>query len=170
GPQNLHWRDNIANLCRDVTTEDGGHRVVCQGTQRFRVLQFLEGCPFLVARIAPVETRDASGPEIEARMLNLKARAAETFQLLPQAPAELVAAVQGMNSPNQLADMIASFADVRVAEKQEILETFDIKERLDKVAKLLAGRLEILKLTQQINQQTQETLGEQQRKHVLREQ
>src|SRR5690606_6796928 len=61
-------------------------------------------------------------------------------------------------------------ADVRVAEKQEILETFDIKERLDKVAKLLAGRLEILKLTQQINQQTQETLGEQQRKHVLREQ
>ena len=170
GPENLHWVGTVANIMRYVTTEDGVHHMVCQGTQRFRVLQFLEGYPFLVARIAPVETPDISGPEIEARMLNLKARAAEVFQLLPQAPAELVAAIQGLNSANQLCDMVASFADVRVAEKQEVLETFDLKERMDKVAKLLAGRLEILKLSHQINERTQETLGEQQRKHVLREQ
>jgi ATP-dependent Lon protease len=170
GPENLHWVGTVANIMRYVTTEDGVHHMVCQGTQRFRVLQFLEGYPFLVARIAPVETPDIVGAEIEARMLNLKARAAEMFQLLPQAPAELVAAIQAMNSANQLCDMVASFADVRVSEKQEILETFDLKERMDKVAKLLAGRLEILKLSRQINEQTQETLGEQQRKHVLREQ
>jgi ATP-dependent Lon protease len=170
GPENLHWVGTVANIMRYVTTEDGVHHMVCQGTQRFRVLQFLEGYPFLVARIAPVETPEVGGAEIEARMLNLKARAAETFQLLPQAPAELVAAIQSMTSANQLSDMIASFADVRVSEKQDILETFDLKERMDKVAKLLAGRLEILKLSRQINEQTQETLGEQQRKHVLREQ
>jgi ATP-dependent Lon protease len=170
GPENLHWVGTVANIMRYVTTDDGVHHMVCQGTQRFRVLQFLDGYPFLVARIAPVETPDVGGAEIEARMLNLKARAAEMFQLLPQAPAELVAAIQGVNSANQLCDMVASFADVRVSEKQEILETFDLKERMDKVAKLLAGRLEILKLSRQINEQTQETLGEQQRKHVLREQ
>jgi ATP-dependent Lon protease len=170
GPENLHWVGTVANIMRYVTTDDGVHHMVCQGMQRFRVLQFLDGYPFLVARIAPVETPDISGAEIEARMLNLKARAAEMFQLLPQAPAELVAAIQGVNSANQLCDMVASFADVRVSEKQEILETFDLKERMDKVAKLLAGRLEILKLSRQINEQTQETLGEQQRKHVLREQ
>ncbi|MPZ42056.1 MAG: endopeptidase La [Betaproteobacteria bacterium] len=170
GPENLHWVGTVANIMRYVTTEDGVHHMVCQGTQRFRVLQFVEGYPFLVARIAPVETPDVNGAEIEARMLNLKARAAEVFELLPQAPAELVAAIQSLNSANQLCDMVASFADVRVAEKQEILETFDLKERMDKVAKLLAGRLEILKLTRQISEQTQEALGEQQRKHVLREQ
>ncbi|RPI48615.1 MAG: endopeptidase La, partial [Betaproteobacteria bacterium] len=81
-----------------------------------------------------------------------------------------ISAVQAVTSANQLCDMIASFVDLRVSEKQEVLETFDLKERLDKVAKLLAGRLEILKLSRQINEQTQETLGEQQRKHVLREQ
>ncbi|MCC7081540.1 MAG: endopeptidase La [Burkholderiales bacterium] len=170
GPENLHWVGTVANIMRYVTTEDGVHHMVCQGTQRFRVLQFLEGYPFLVARIAPVQTPDIGGAEIEARMLNLKARAAEMFQLLPQAPAELVAAIQGVNSANQLCDMVASFADVRVAEKQEILETFELPERMDKVAKLLAGRLEILRLTRKISEQTQETLGEQQRKHVLREQ
>ncbi|MCC6534246.1 MAG: endopeptidase La [Burkholderiales bacterium] len=170
GPENLHWVGTIGNIMRYVTSEDGVHHMVCQGTKRFRVLQFLEGYPFLVARVAPVETPETEGSEIEARMLSLKARAAEMLQLLPQVPAELIAAVQAVPTANQLCDMIASFVDLRVAEKQEVLETFDIKERLDKVAKLLAGRLEILKLSRQINEQTQETLGEQQRKHVLREQ
>ncbi len=170
GPEHLHWVGTMGNIMRYVTSEDGVHHMVCQGTQRFRVLQFLEGYPFLVAKVAPIETPEQTGSEIEARMLSLKARAAEMLQLLPQAPAELIAAVQALPTANQLCDMIASFVDLRVNEKQEVLETFDIKERLDKVSKLLAGRLEILKLSRQINEQTQETLGEQQRKHVLREQ
>ena len=170
GPENLHWVGTIGNIMRYVTSEDGVHHMVCQGTQRFRVLQFLDGYPFLVARVAPVETPDVPGSEIEARMLSLKARAVEMLQLLPQAPAELIAAIQSVTSANQLCDMIASFVDLRVTEKQDVLETFDLKERMDKVGKLLAGRLEILKLSRQINEQTQETLGEQQRKHVLREQ
>jgi ATP-dependent Lon protease len=170
GPDNLHWVGTMGNIMRYVTSEDGVHHMVCQGTQRFRVLQFLDGYPFLVARVAPIETPDQSGSEIEARMMGLKSRAVEMLQLLPQVPAELIAALQAVSSANQLCDMIASFVDLRVSEKQEILETFDLAERMDKVAKLLAGRLEILKLSRQINEQTQETLGEQQRKHVLREQ
>jgi ATP-dependent Lon protease len=170
GPEHLHWVGTVANIMRYVTAEDGVHHMVCQGKQRFRVLQFLEGYPFLVARIAPVDTPDVPGSEIEARTLNLKARASEMLQLLPQVPAELVAAVQGVNSASHLADLVASLADVKVGERQDILETFDLRERLDKVLKLVAGRLEILKLSRQINEQTQETLGEQQRKHVLREQ
>jgi ATP-dependent Lon protease len=170
GPDNLHWVGTAGNIMRYVTSEDGVHHMVCQGTQRFRVLQFLEGYPFLVARVAMIDTPEQTGSEIEARMLGLKARAAEMLQLLPQAPAELAAAVQAVPTANQLCDMITSFVDLRVSEKQEILETFDVKERLDKVAKLLAGRLEVLKLSRQISEQTQETLGEQQRKHVLREQ
>ncbi len=170
GPDNLHWVGTMGNIMRYVTSEDGVHHMVCQGTQRFRVLQFLDGYPFLVARVVPIETPDQTGSEIEARTLGLKARAVEMLQLLPQVPAELIAALQAVSSANQLCDMIASFVDLRLSEKQEILETFDLAERMDKVAKLLAGRLEILKLSRQINEQTQETLGEQQRKHVLREQ
>ena len=170
GPDHLHWVGSVGNILRYVTSEDGVHHMVCQGTKRFRVLQFLDGYPFLVARVAMIETPEDASNEIEARTLGLKARAAEMLQLLPQVPGELIAAVQAVPTANQLCDMITSFADLRMPEKQEILETFDIKERLDKVAKLLAGRLEVLKLSRQINEQTQETLGEQQRKHVLREQ
>jgi ATP-dependent Lon protease len=170
GPDHLYSVGSVGNILRYVTSDDGVHHMVCQGTKRFRVLQFLDGYPFLVARVAMIETPEDTSSEIEARTLGLKARAAEMLQLLPQVPGELIAAVQAVPTANQLCDMITSFVDLRVTEKQEILETFDIKERLDKVAKLLAGRLEVLKLSRQISEQTQETLGEQQRKHVLREQ
>ena len=69
-----------------------------------------------------------------------------------------------------LADMTAAYLDARPEEKQEILETLDLVERLDKVAGLLAHRLQVLRLSAEIGRQTQEAFGERQRKAVLREQ
>ena len=90
--------------------------------------------------------------------------------MLPQVPAELARTVQSVDSAGQLADLIVSFMDVKPEEKQEVLETVDLKERLDKVLKLLAHRVEVLKITRDISKQTQAALGERQREAVLREQ
>jgi ATP-dependent Lon protease len=169
-PEDLHWVGTSANILRYVTPQEGGHPLVVQGLNRFRVLQFVEGFPFLVARTVAVETGDESGSDIEARALNLKARAADILQLLPQVPPEVGMAVQSVSSPGHLADLVTSLADIKSAEKQEILETFDVRARLDKAIKVASGRLEVLKLSHEISEQTQSTLGEQQRKHVLREQ
>ena len=78
--------------------------------------------------------------------------------------------ISGIDSPAHLADLIVSFMDVKSAEKQEILETLDLKSRLDKVIRLLAHRVEVLKITKDISEQTQAALGERQREAVLREQ
>jgi ATP-dependent Lon protease len=75
-----------------------------------------------------------------------------------------------LDSPSALADFVAGLLDVRPAEKQDILETLDIKERLDKVLSLLVRRVEVLKLSKAIGEQTQQSLSSQQREHVLREQ
>jgi Lon protease-like protein len=109
--EDLHWVGTTASILRHVTPQEGGHHLVCQGLHRFRVLQFLEGYPFLVARIAVVEIEEESSSEIEARTMNLKARAAEIFELLPQIPPEVGAAVQSIGSPSRLADLVASLAD-----------------------------------------------------------
>src|SRR5579883_1684752 len=100
----------------------------------------------------------------------LKQRAVEALSLLPQVPAELARTIRGIDSPGQLADLIVSFMDIKPQEKQELLETVDLKERLDKVVKLLAHRVEVLKITRDITEQTQAALGERQREAVLREQ
>jgi ATP-dependent Lon protease len=169
-PNDLHWVGTVAGILRYVTAPDGTHHVVCQGEGRFRVLQFLDGYPFLVAKVQRIEEAEAETKEIEARLIQLKDRATEALQLLPQVPAELVGAVQTMTSASALADLIAGFIDLKAEEKQELLETFDVEQRTDKILKHLAHRIEVLKLSQEIGRQTKESLEERQREHLLREQ
>jgi ATP-dependent Lon protease len=170
GATDLYEIGVLATVIRYVTTPEGAHHLVCQGESRFRVVEMLRETPFLAARIEQLAEPTGTSPEIEARAAFLKERATEALGLLPQAPPELARMISGIDSPAHLADLIVSFMDVKSAEKQEILETLDLKERLDKVIKLLAHRVEVLKITKDITEQTQAALGERQREAVLREQ
>jgi len=160
----------LATVVRYVTGPDGTHHMVCQGESRFRMLQIVREVPFLAARIESLTDTDTGSPEIEARLDALKQRSMEALALLPQVPADLARTVQAVESAGQLADLIVSFMDVKASEKQEVLETVNLKDRLDKVLRMLAHRVEVLKITRDISKQTQEALGERQREAVLREQ
>ena len=170
GPNDLYRICTIANIVRYITGHDETHHVICQGVSRARVLDFLPGTPFLAARVQNILEPTNTSPEIEARFLNLQRQAIEAVQLLPQAPPELVAAFQSTTSAGALADMTASYMDVKPAEKQEILETVDLAKRMEKVSALLAQRLEVLRLTNEIGQKTKAAFDERQREAILREQ
>jgi len=169
-PVDLHRMGTEASLLRYLTSPDGGHHAICQGERRFRILDFLEGYPFLAARVERIPEVDATTRDIEARLLNLRNQALEVLQLLPQTPAELVSAVQSVTSAAALADLIASFMDITPQEKQEILETVDIERRLERVSEMLAYRIEVLRLSRQISEQTKGKLDDRQREFLLREQ
>jgi ATP-dependent Lon protease len=166
----MHRMGTLANILRFVTAPDGTHHVVCQGEQRVQVVEYLSGWPFMVARVLRIPEPDSRTPEIEARFVNLKAQAVEAIQLLPQVPADLLAAIQSIEAPAQLADLATAYMDVKPEEKQEILETVDVAARMDKVARLLSHRIEILRLSQEIGRQTKAALDERQREVLLREQ
>ncbi|WP_262032338.1 endopeptidase La [Microvirga sp. Mcv34] len=170
GPAGMHAVGTLANIVRYMTAPDGTHHIICQGVQRIRILDFVNEKPFLAARVLHLPEPEAQSPEIEARFLHLQSQAIEALQLLPQAPQELIAAVQGATSPAQLADLAATYMDIKPEEKQEILETLDLLPRMDKVSRLLAQRIEVLRLTQEIGRQTKAALDERQREAVLREQ
>jgi ATP-dependent Lon protease len=170
GPSDLHRVCTIANIVRYITGHDETHHVICQGVSRARVLDFLPGTPFLVARVQNIPEPSNSSPEIEARFLNLQRQAIEAVQLLPQAPPELVAAFQATTSPGALADMAASYMDIKPSEKQEILETVDLARRMERTSVLLGERLEVLRLTNEIGQKTKAAFDERQREAILREQ
>ena len=170
GPGDMHWIGTTANVVRYITAPDGAHHVICQGVQRFRVLQFLDGYPFMAARVEFIGQPDQSEPDIEGRALKLKQRAVEILELLPQVPSEMVSALQGVEGPAQLSDFIAGVMDVSAAEKQKLLEMFDLKTRLDRLLELLAHRIEVLKVSRDIDERTKESLDERNRKHLLREQ
>jgi ATP-dependent Lon protease len=169
-PVDLHRMGTEASLLRYVTSPDGTHHAICQGERRFRILDFVDGYPFLAARVEHVPEVEATSKDIEARVFNLRNQAIEVLQLLPQVPAELVNAVQSVTSAPALADLIASFMDITSAEKQEILETIDVERRLDRVSAMLAYRIEVLRLSRQISEQTKGKIDDRQREFLLREQ
>ena len=173
-PEDLYWVGTAGQVVRYITGAEGTHHLVVQGQSRFRVLEFLEGWPFMVARVQVVEPPEAVEelklPEIEARFLQLKEQATEALSLLPNAPEELAVVLQGVSSPALLADMVANLLDVRNEDKQDLLETFDLKRRLDKVLEHLAERVGVLRISKEIGEKTKRQFDERQREHVLREQ
>ena len=171
GPDDLHWVGTTANVLRYMTAPDGTHHVVFQGEERFRVLQFLDGYDFLVARVQRIPETAQDNNEIEARALTLKQRALEILQLLPQdVPQEIVNGLQVVEAPAQLADLIAGLMDATIEEKQSLLETFDLQTRLDRLLEILSRRVEVLRISQEISQRTKQSIGEKGREHLLREQ
>jgi ATP-dependent Lon protease len=156
-------------VLRYVTAPDGGHHVVARGLRRFRVLSsstagrsrsFASSTSTIP--IAPIRDRRAGARPQE--------RALETLQLLPQVPAEMSVALQGIDDPAQLANVISSVLDVPPEEKQSLLETFDLKSRLDRLLAIVARRIEVLKVSRDVADRTRESIGDVNRKHLLREQ
>jgi ATP-dependent Lon protease len=170
GPIDLYWVGAVGEVMRHVAVPDAAHHLVVQGQTRFCVREFLEGWPFLVARVALIESQEQGGPEIEARFLQLKERAVEAIHLLPNAPEELASVIQAVTSPGLLGDMVANLLDITNEQKQEVLESFDLRRRLDRVLALLSERVEVLRLSKEIGDKTKKEFDERQREHVLREQ
>src|SRR5712671_1157567 len=169
GPEHLRRVGTIAEILRYVTSENT-HYAICRGLRRFRVQEFLPGFPYLVARVEEIGISEVLTPEVEARMRLLKTRAREAIQLLPNLPPEIPAAIDSLDSPSALADFLAGIIDISVSEKQDLIETFDVTQLLDKLLGLLAKRIQVLQLSKEISDQTQNTLSSQQREHILREQ
>jgi ATP-dependent Lon protease len=170
GPADLHALGAVANVVRYVTAPDGSHHMIAQGVQRALLLDFIPGAPFPYARVAHIPEPGGNSPEVRARFLHLQAQAVEAVNLLPQTPPDLVQAIQSTETASALADMTAAYMDLTPEQKQEILETVELVARMDKVSRLLAERIEVLRISAEIGRQTKASFDERQREAVLREQ
>lgn len=166
----LYKTGTSASILRYVTTQDNSHHIICQGEQRFVIHELLGGYPYRVARVSLIDEPAETSPDIEARLLQLRTRTAEILELLPHAPDELASIVQNMPSPAVFADFVAGLMDLKPADKQEILEAFELKNRLDKVLHHLVHLAEVLRISHDIDQETKERFEDRQREVLLREQ
>ena len=169
GPQDLYTVGTVAAVLRYITDESSTHHLICNGESRFRVTEFLTGYPFLVARIEVPEEPATNTDAIQAHALVLKQQAARAIELLPLVPTELKSALQSIDEPAVLCDLVASFLDISVSEKQQILQTLDVQSRLESVVAQMAKHLEIIEMSHEIETRTRESLSERQREAVLRE-
>jgi ATP-dependent Lon protease len=166
----LHGIGSVATVMRYISGPEGAHHIVCQGEQRFRILEPLTGLPFLAAHVERITEQEPQGTLVDARMLQIKTMMTEILELLPQTPSELLNTLQQMTSGGVLCDLVASFMDLTAEEKQDILETLDVLKRMERITTLLQHRIEVLRISNELNQQTQQSMSERQREFVLREQ
>jgi len=159
-----------ALILRMIRELDGSQRVIVQGVSRIKVREYIQREPYFKARTDAIEEGFALGVEIEALMMNLKNLFQRAVELAPYLTSELGSMVSNIKSPPILADLIASNLNVSTPEKQSILETIDVRERLTKVHLILNKEVQVLELGNKIQSQVKEDMDRTQREYYLREQ
>jgi ATP-dependent Lon protease len=152
--KDLYEIGTTAEVLRMLPTRDGQRQVLVQGRQRFRIVEFAQTDPFLVARTLLLEESVPRTKEFEARIMHLREQAAKALSLLPQPTAELRSTIEGITDAVALIDIIASTLDLPTVDKQEILATLDVESRLQMVSRQLTRQVELLELTKKIKAET----------------
>jgi ATP-dependent Lon protease len=159
-----------ARILKVIKLAKDNFSVILQGVSRIRISEYVQQEPFILARVQAVPDPTAADVELDALVMNLKDIAKRVIKLMPELPKEAGALVDSVTEPGQLADLITSNLDIQVDEKQDVLETFDLKARMRTVLQFLSRQLEVLKVREKINTQVQEEMGRNQREYVLRQQ
>ncbi|MSP60677.1 MAG: endopeptidase La [Myxococcales bacterium] len=159
-----------ARILKVIKLAKDNFSVILQGVSRIRVAEYSQQEPFIIARVQSLPDPTPADVELDALVMNLKDIAKRVIKLMPELPKEASALVDSVTDPGQLADLVTSNLDIQVDEKQDVLETFDLKARMRKVLQFLSRQLEVLKVREKINTQVQEEMGRNQREYVLRQQ
>ncbi len=159
-----------ARILKVIKLAKDNFSVILQGVARVKISDYLQHDPFITARVGALPDPTTADVELDALVMNLKDIAKRVIKLMPELPKEAGSLVDSVSEPGQLADLITSNLELQVEEKQDILETFDLKTRMRKVLQFLSRQLEVLKVREKINTQVQEEMGRNQREYVLRQQ
>ena len=152
---------------------DGSLRLIVQGLTRLTLDQITETRPYLRARVTPaVESlAEADRLEIDALLRNIKTNFQQVVSLSPLLSDDLQTLAANITEPGRLSDFIASsLTTIATPVKQEVLETLDVRARMDALNRILIKELEVLELGSKIQSQVQSEVGKNQREYFLREQ
>ncbi len=159
-----------ARILKVIKLAKDNFSVILQGVSRIKVQEYNQQEPFITARVQAVPDPTSTDVELDALVMNLRDIFKRVVKLMPEMPKEAGALVESVTEPGQLADLITSNIDIQVDEKQDVLETFDLKARMRTVLQFVSRQLEVLKVREKINTQVQEEMGRNQREYVLRQQ
>jgi len=169
--ENELYRIGVAALIlRMIREMDGSQRVIVQGLSRIKIQQYTQKDPYYVANVETIDESPAQGVEIEALIMNVKNLFQRAVDLAPYLTNEMGQMVSNIKSPGILADLVASNLNIPTTEKQNILDTLEMTDRLNKVHILLNKEVQVLELGNKIQSQVKEDIDKTQREYYLREQ
>ncbi len=169
----LHPIGTASHIHKMFKLPDGSLRIIVQGLARVRLDGLIASRPYLLANVseAPELVDDADRLEIDALQRNIKSNFQQIVSLSPLMSDDLQTLASNITEPGRAADFIASsLGSLPTTTKQDVLETVDVRARLDLLNRLLIKELEVLELGSKIQSQVQSEVGKNQRDYFLREQ
>lgn len=169
-PDDYHDIGTSVVILRMAKTEGNKAQLLVQGIQRIEILEPIVGKTYIQSPVKPLDDVDMKDLEVEALMVNLAVLFDRIVKLSPFLPQEFGAMAKSITEAGVLSDMIASIINISAEEKQKILETLDVKDRLKEVTRLINHQLEILELGNKIQSQIKTDMDKGQREYYLRQQ
>jgi ATP-dependent Lon protease len=170
GPDDLFGVGVAGAVARMMRVPDGTLRILVQGSERIRILDYVTEEPYLVARIEEMPDVIEPSTELEALTRNVQTTFTQIIEAIPYLPEELQLAVANIDEPSALSHLIAGALRISTEEKQELLETVDVNRRLRRLSEILTRELEVVQLGSKIQSQVESEIDKGQREYFLRQQ
>ncbi len=168
--EGLYRLGTLATVLQLLKLPDQTVRVLVEGKTRARVKGFSPRTDFFQVMIEPISEQAGAPQEIEALVRSVKANFESYIKLNKKVPAETLASVAQIDDPAKLADTVASHLTVKIADRQQLLETLNVVERLERVLALIEGEIGVLQVERKIRSRVKRQMEKTQREYYLNEQ
>jgi ATP-dependent Lon protease len=170
GAEDLYATGTIANILQMLKLPDGTVKVLVEGTQRARISAVSDVKTHYVADAIPVSLDAEAGTELEAMRRAMISQFDQYVKLNKKIPPEILTSLAGIDEPGRLADTIAAHLPLKLEQKQEVLEMFDVQRRLEHLLALMETELDILQVEKRIRGRVKKQMEKSQREYYLNEQ
>lgn len=169
-PEDLYHICSVASLLQMLKLPDGTVKVLVEGNYRAEILEVIDSENYFSANIKKVTSEDNNNAEAEAMRRTIVNQFDQYVKLNKKIPSEIITSLNGIEDAGRLADTIAAYLPLKLEQKQEILEIFDVSKRLEHLLGLLEAELDILQVEKRIRGRVKRQMEKSQRDYYLNEQ
>lgn len=169
-PEDLYHICSVASLLQMLKLPDGTVKVLVEGNYRAEILEVIDSENYFSANIKKVTSVDNNNAEAEAMRRTIVNQFDQYVKLNKKIPSEIITSLNGIEDAGRLADTIAAYLPLKLEQKQEILEIFDVSKRLEHLLGLLEAELDILQVEKRIRGRVKRQMEKSQRDYYLNEQ
>jgi ATP-dependent Lon protease len=169
GPKDLATIGTLAEIVQMMPLPDGTTKILVEGIARVRVDKFVQADPFFRVEVSRIFEPEEISPEDEALLRMLIKQFEAYVKMNKRIPSETLMSIVNIENPGRLADLIASYLSLKVPEKQIILETVSIEERLKKLSDILSKEVEVLEVEKKLQGRVKKQIEKVQKEYYLKE-
>jgi len=169
-PEDIYSVGTVSTILQMLKLPDGTVKILVEGKKRARVKDFLPRDDFYLVELEEIQDSQEEGPETQALVRNTLSAFEAFVKLNKKIPPEMIVTVAGIDDPSRLIDVISPHLDVKLEEKQKLIEIVDLNQRLETIFTFLQGEIEILQIERKIRGRVKKQMERTQKEYYLNEQ